>query len=537
MSIRPSQIVSFLSPLLPRSLNRVDAMAFLLILGLVWGWQATQGVLDKEPGTHPDEAAHFVTGLMIHDYLLGPSPVHPLAFARKFYDHYPKVALGHWPPGFYFLEAVWMFAAPASPKGAFLFVGLGTALLTWLVFVLLRPALGSVSAVLLSLGFLLVPLVSEYTGLVMTESWMAVLTLLSTLCYSRYWSTRLPVFAISFGLLASFTLLTKYSGLSLALIPVIYLLLSREWSRLKDLWFWAPAVIVPLLCGPWVFLTMDMAADGMVVESASGGYSWTALRFFPRVWLELMGAWGVLLLGWLLRARFRGSSGLSHPMALGSAALFVSVLILHIAVPASLETRHLLPALAPSFLLLGYAMPSPANSSTVSHRVIWGLIGATLLIRQFLQPLPESLPVGGMKEAVQILRDQATHQPDKGNWLVLSDAVGEGMFIADVASGEKRPGNTVIRGSKLFAESNWNATEYESTVEDPKAVLEMIRDQNIRYVVLDRSVPEHKRLPYHDLFAHTLREHPARFKALKVLPLQRKKQSDSDALHLFEMVY
>src|SRR5689334_16872386 len=59
---------------------------------------------------YPDEAAHFVTGVAVLDYVTTALGSNPVSFAESYYAHYPKFALGHWPPLFYGLEALW-FAA------------------------------------------------------------------------------------------------------------------------------------------------------------------------------------------------------------------------------------------------------------------------------------------------------------------------------------------------------------------------------------------------------------------------------------------
>ena len=50
----------------------------------------------------------MVSSLLIVDYLQHGFPGNPLEFAGRYYVHYPKVAIGHWPPLFHSLEAGWM---------------------------------------------------------------------------------------------------------------------------------------------------------------------------------------------------------------------------------------------------------------------------------------------------------------------------------------------------------------------------------------------------------------------------------------------
>jgi len=67
-------------------------------------------------GANPDEPAHYVTGLMVRDYVAQLLPGSPIAFAQNYYLHYPAVAFGHWPPMFYVLQALWTLAAAQPPR-------------------------------------------------------------------------------------------------------------------------------------------------------------------------------------------------------------------------------------------------------------------------------------------------------------------------------------------------------------------------------------------------------------------------------------
>src|SRR5260370_42392019 len=72
-------------------------------------WLASiRGVFRSELNGESDEPAHYVTALMIRDYIAQGIPAKPLAFAKNYYLHYPKVAFGHWPPLFHVVEAAWM---------------------------------------------------------------------------------------------------------------------------------------------------------------------------------------------------------------------------------------------------------------------------------------------------------------------------------------------------------------------------------------------------------------------------------------------
>src|SRR5271154_3145026 len=73
----------------------------LLLAAMVVFFQWASDSRHSELGSHPDEAAHFVTGLMVRDYIASGMHGNPLTFANNYYQHYPKIGLGIWPPFFY----------------------------------------------------------------------------------------------------------------------------------------------------------------------------------------------------------------------------------------------------------------------------------------------------------------------------------------------------------------------------------------------------------------------------------------------------
>src|SRR6201996_605065 len=62
----------------------------------------------------PDESAHYVNTLFIADWLRAGLPS-PMTFARDFYAHFPKLSIGHWPPGWYALLAPLFAVLRPSP--------------------------------------------------------------------------------------------------------------------------------------------------------------------------------------------------------------------------------------------------------------------------------------------------------------------------------------------------------------------------------------------------------------------------------------
>src|SRR5947199_10240212 len=98
----------------------VTAVAIVVVVAL----QLWVGAYRSERGLYSDESAHFMNGLVLRDYMregLGQSPV---AFAREYYSHYPKIAPFMWPPLFHGLLGLFLMTGWAPMPAAILLLGL-----------------------------------------------------------------------------------------------------------------------------------------------------------------------------------------------------------------------------------------------------------------------------------------------------------------------------------------------------------------------------------------------------------------------------
>jgi hypothetical protein len=71
--------------------------------------------------------------------------------------------------------------------------------------------------------------------------------------------------------------------------------------------------------------------------------------------------------------------------------------------------------------------------------------------------------------------------------LVVSDEVGEGAAVTEVAVLNLQPEPTIIRGSKLLANDDWMGNHFQMTYASPTALMQNLEDLHIEYVLLDRS--------------------------------------------------
>ncbi|RYD35713.1 MAG: phospholipid carrier-dependent glycosyltransferase, partial [Verrucomicrobiaceae bacterium] len=209
----------------------MPAGIFCLLLALTLMLQIRSGAYQSDFGGHADEAAHVVTGLMVRDYLAGPlwSGIHPMRYAEEYYNRFPKVAIGHYPPAFYLVEGVWLL--PSRTKTALLLLpAFLTAFTGWIVFMAGRRLMSFSAALAAAVLFTLMHLVQSYTAIVMSDMLLVIWCLLATLAFARFLSTGSAKWSLAFGTLAAAAILTKGSGLLLALVPPAAILLTGRWK-------------------------------------------------------------------------------------------------------------------------------------------------------------------------------------------------------------------------------------------------------------------------------------------------------------------
>ena len=120
--------------------RREQAFVFVLLLAAVLLLQVIGGAYSAALSGTEDEAAHYVTGLLFRDYVASGLRTTPIEYAEDYYLHYPKVGIGHWPPVFYALQAVWTLPFGASRTSVLLLMAVIAAALAWSLYRFLRDA-------------------------------------------------------------------------------------------------------------------------------------------------------------------------------------------------------------------------------------------------------------------------------------------------------------------------------------------------------------------------------------------------------------
>lgn len=473
---------------------------FVLLTCLVLNcfFVVSQGAWTSDLGGDPDEAAHAVTSLMVRDFLDGGWRQPPLGFAKRFYEDFPKVALGHYPPGYYCLAGLWLLPV-ASIKSLLLLQAVLSAFLAALVYRLASKLVSLPGAIVAGLLMAVLPVSLGQIQLVMSDTFLTLLCLLAVTLWRDYLNRPSMGRAAGFGLLAAAAILTKGSAMGLCVVPPVATALVGRWHLLKSTSWWFSGLPAALLAGPWMLYSTKITAEGMIhrplhefVPEAVAYYG----RAMPHTlgWvLAVLAFAGVVCLGARAWTQARGGA-----LAASLCAMLAGMLLIILVVPAGLNGRYLLPVLPT--LLVGALLMADHQCAVLPKYRWMALLSVT--VGGFMQVVdwPTKEVRGfGMAVAQSGIPASAT---DMSNWLVASDPRGEGAIIAAAAFNcpQRSPSSLrVYRGSKELASSDWMGRDYRSPFVDEAGLLEHLDKLRVSRVFVDLSGAVAKRLPHEKL--------------------------------------
>ncbi|MBN8731337.1 MAG: glycosyltransferase family 39 protein [Acidobacteria bacterium] len=422
---------------------------------------------------------------MIHDYIQAGFPSPPLEYAQNYYVHYPKVAFGHWPPVYFVLQAAWTLLFGPSLVSVLILQCVVAALLFTLSHLLLRRWFEPWIAAPACLLVLTSAIVAQLSRTLGSELLLSFLVLATLLLVERFLQTPSPALAAATSALALAAVLTKGTALMLAPLTLIMVTAYGGWRILRLRFVWGSLALLAAVAVPWYFLV-----PGALHERVHrfGGLGWfsgplrmkATLSFWPALfgWLGL-----ALIFAGLLALLF--SSRYRHLLPFGFVALAAPIVMLFFRLTVRVwEVRHLvacLPFLL-FFLCLGFtelARVLGAGRAARTAVVVLAAAGAFLHVRA----MPAKPRLGLDDVAVYLA---AAGEPERP-LLVVSDAVGEGALIAEMALHDERPAHRIDRGNKVFITANLMATDVRRNYSSQADLLRMLAALPHRAVVVDEA--------------------------------------------------
>ncbi|MDB6119902.1 MAG: hypothetical protein JWO08_3683 [Verrucomicrobiaceae bacterium] len=491
---------------------------WLVLLAIVIGLQNWHGAYRSDLGGDPDEAAHAVTSLMVRDYLTQGLGQHPMRFAEAYYARFPKVALGHYPPGFYVLAGVWLlpFASIGSllVLHAVLIATLGL-ITTWCALRLMPCALAVIAGLLTCAS---APM-EKIAVLVMSDVLVAIFCLLSAIAFASYMERPRVTAASAFGFAAAFAILTKGSGWMLALLPPLAIALAGRWKLLLKPSLWVAPLPVILLALPWQLFSYKMTEGGMSGLTPMQHFK-IALPFYTEAAIDSFGIPLLMLLvcglSWQVYHSVLKRQG-AAPMAASVWAMFLAGWVLALTIPAGTSSRYFIPITMP-FVVFALRAAWKGAQSFLKPLLAQGAatiaICTSLAIGLSHKDLNKD--VHGFHETVQ----QITNAP--GVTLVCADSRGEGALVADAAFDPTLRATkdfSMLRATKELSSQDWIGRGYTLAFQNDEALLDYLKKRNVRKVLLDDSVTGTYRQPHFDQLKRTLSAPGSAWQITSTLPV------------------
>jgi hypothetical protein len=468
-----------------RVLDYVGVCAGLWMLATFLQWRA--GAFAVEFSSYPDESAHYITGLMIRDYIASGHLTSPLAYALNYYAHYPKVAFGMWPPLFHIIEALWTLIFTPTKVSVLLLMALITAITGVSIYYVLCRGYSRTAALAGGALFVVLPLVQVSTAAVMVDGLIALIDLLAMIYLMRYVESERTKDAILFGVCAALCMATKANGVALALLPAVVLTITWRWHLLRARGLYYAASIMLLVGAPWTVLSYRMIGRSMGnVTFAPAIIERTALAYIKVLCAAL--GWGltpfcVIGIVILLVRLWRKETEFA---LVGALALLISVWAYHSLIGNG-DERYMLAALPPMMILAvaGFAwtvghmplrsVPLPARAAALGTLAIGLFVATTWTV-------PHKSYQGFDQAAYFLLRSPEFVD---GNFLVVSGARGEGAFISEVAMHDHRPGHLVLRSTKVLSRTNWYGTSYQLRYDNDQELRDCLDQAPIDAILID----------------------------------------------------
>ncbi len=440
------------------------AFAPLLAMVLVQVYNGAQ-LLSSDLAT-PDEPAQFTSGVLVHDYAFSGFRLAPLPYAKAFYEQYPKVAIGHWPPGFHILEAVWMSIFPIKVESLRIFCALITGILTMLIFKTARQTYGVQMALLAASCFLGAPIVQEQTWLVMSDITVTLFVFLAVLAFQRFMDQPEGTHVYWFILWSVAAILIKGSAWALGPFAILAPLFAGHWRILLRWRYLLSGVAIVLLSAPFYVLTWKAHigyADSPVKFAISHSTLFerivhvSKLFSFAPVSYLILGAFGVII-AW--------KAGRMAMAWVSAQTLF------YLLFPMTGEDRYFLPALA----LLSLPITECLRAIAVRYSLPIAVAAVGLLHAHNGVNTPST--ASGFRELVASI-------PSGKKVLVVSDASGEGAVIVHRLVSDTNRSETVLRGSKFLAHSSWSGQGYHLRFSDPAQISKALIEAKVDYAIVD----------------------------------------------------
>jgi hypothetical protein len=467
----------------------IDA-ATLLVMIFVIGLHVRVARFSLGSTLEGDEAKHFTSGVMVFDYLRTGLPSNPVRFAEQFEVRYPLVSIGHWPPMYYAVQAVYYFLAGPFVRSAQILSALLAVCLALLIFLSLRRRTGQRIGLLTAGIFLALPLVQTAAWQVMSDLLTGLFVYLAILAFARLldepgnWKA-----AVAFAICAIAAILTKGSAWALGPFVLLAPLLGRRSRFFKSPWFVGSMLMVVLLGSAFYLLArrMGIGYPARLTHYLTEGFGHRLAVLQPLlhcapvllIALSIPGALLAMQERWRRDDEARGEAR-GTTLLLVAGAWIASQLIFLTILPMTPEPRVLLPSLAPATLLTAnflHWLQTRLRQRSWLAGLSPVVLAAAVVANAGAVPL---LRIDGYSEAVNAM----AYPPDGALILVATnDSTGEPQIITGRLTHDRAHRDVLLRGTHVLAEIDAQGND-TSRFQNASTLRNYLLQMPVRYIVL-----------------------------------------------------
>jgi hypothetical protein len=484
-----------------------------------------------------DQAKHFTSGVMVYDYLRTAPGSNPIRFVESFEVQYPLIAIGHWPPMYYAVQALFYIVAGPFILSAQVLSALTAASLALLVFLSLRRHTGNGIACIGASCFLAAPLVQTAAWQVMSDLLTGFFVYLALLAFARL----LDRFsdgkaAAGFAIWAVAAILTKGSAWALGPFFLLAPLIARRSRFFRSRWFLIALSIVILFGSAFYFVA---AHTGVGYPTRLSHYLTEGWQNRVTLLTQMLGFAPALLLAAAalgtadaFHARWRrGDQSTGTTLALVASAWVASQLLFLTVLPMTFEPRVLLPALAPLAVLSArflYALQHRLQAAWPRKPLLASaapvFLGAILVASAGV--IPSQRATGYRKAA------NAMDYPPNGALILVATNYEEGeeQIVTERLSHSRRHKDVILRGSHVLSEIDAAGNDLPR-FQNPEALRAYLLQMPVRYIVL--SNPPYS-FNYQTLIDTAVTGDPADFHLLAQLPIVKQPDGLVGQLRVYE---
>jgi hypothetical protein len=510
---------------------------FVLAVGL----QFLAGAYRAELSGYPDEAGHFVSGALVRNYLSSFPPTAVVPFADEFYIHRPKVGIGHWPPVLYLIEGIWFILFHTSRSAGLALMALICAALAASICLVVRRRYGTAAGIAGGLLFVCLAFVQTQTSEVMADMLVALFGFWATLAFADFLSTGATRAMVRFAILALLAIFTKNSGLYLALVPPISILLTGQYGMLRKWSLWLGAVAVGLPTVVWILLTRQLIPARVGEGPASQLFMQASRLDLYFLYVILGPCLLALAVAGIVRELIisRSTDDRLSPTlvsAILSVLLFESVAAVQEISAVGVEPRYLAPAAAVMipFVFSGLMWLAGLIGPRAMPKMVRA--AALLVLALLVSPRTFAFPhklYRGFTEVADLIQSDPSLR--RGAVLVSSASDGEGLLTSEIVMRYSSSEGFILRASKMLAQSDWNGRGYKSRFDSAEDLFRYLQKLGPNLIVIDdgAEIPAQK---HQELLMQMCREHPEYWQSAGTFPIKSQTDVKGDKIYVYRRI-